>query len=293
MFLILALFTCVAMPLYAVYLAWSSRKGGRLNWVFRTLAAAGVMAFLGLVARWDWLSVHLVRFWWALLVAAVIASFLTVRNRGWTEGAGRGAIATAALEMVIGLGLWAYAATGFLYRGPAVDLAWPLGDGRYFVGQGGNVAMLNYHNSTPAQRYALDILALDAFGRRADRFQPTALDDYRIFNTDIRSPCAGRIVALRDGIADNRIGATNTAAPAGNHVKIACNATVVELAHFRPGSIAVAVGDTVTTGQRLGAVGNSGNSTEPHLHIHATRGGRAVPLTFGGVFPVRNTVVTR
>lgn len=67
---------------------------------------------------------------------------------------------------------------------------------------------------------------------------------------------------------------------------------------MRQGSVAVREGDAVTTGQLIGAVGNSGNTTEPHLHIHAVRAetdnsisGTGVPIFFHGRFLVRNSVV--
>ena len=41
-------------------------------------------------------------------------------------------------------------------------------------------------------------------------------------------------------------------------------------AHLQPGSLRVKLGDKVRRGQTLGLVGNSGNSTEPHLHFHIT-----------------------
>ena len=60
----------------------------------------------------------------------------------------------------------------------------------------------------------------------------------------------------------------------------------------------LAMGDSVAAGQALGRVGNSGNSSEPHLHIHAVRAGtgsaldgEAVALTFGGRFPVRGSII--
>ena len=63
------------------------------------------------------------------------------------------------------------------------------------------------------------------------------------------------------------------------------------------GSLEIKAGDRVFAGQRIAKVGNSGNTTEPHLHIHAVRKntgdhlftGKGVPITFDGHFFVRNT----
>ncbi len=70
----------------------------------------------------------------------------------------------------------------------------------------------------------------------------------------------------------------------------------VILAHLRRGSIAVAAGDSVEIGDPLARMGNSGNSSEPHLHVHAQRGlprdaplgGEPLWLTINGRFLVRN-----
>jgi len=72
------------------------------------------------------------------------------------------------------------------------------------------------------------------------------------------------------------------------------------MAHMMQGSVAVQAGDAVREGAFMGQVGNSGNTTQPHLHIHVERGGapgeildgRGVPATFNGRFLVRNSVFT-
>ncbi|MER6385232.1 M23 family metallopeptidase [Streptomyces sp. NPDC001127] len=52
---------------------------------------------------------------------------------------------------------------------------------------------------------------------------------------------------------------------------------------MRPGTVTVTTGDKVLPGDLLGEVGNSGNTTEPHLHLHAERGGIGLDLRFEGI----------
>ena len=73
----------------------------------------------------------------------------------------------------------------------------------------------------------------------------------------------------------------------------------VLLGHMRSGSVKVHPGDYVTTETLLGEVGNSGNSNEPHLHVHAQRPGRLwdpfagepLSIRFQGRYLVRNNRV--
>ena len=63
--------------------------------------------------------------------------------------------------------------------------------------------------------------------------------------------------------------------PAGNHVVIRLDDSdiYIGLAHLQQGTVAVHPGDRVQAGQVLGRVGTSGRTSEPHLHVHAKRGG--------------------
>ncbi len=82
---------------------------------------------------------------------------------------------------------------------------------------------------------------------------------------------------------------------AGNHVMLRCADADVLLGHLQQGSVQVLAGRRVAVGDWLGLVGNSGNTGEPHLHVHAQGcGSIAAPLggdprsiRFNGRFPVR------
>ena len=69
---------------------------------------------------------------------------------------------------------------------------------------------------------------------------------------------------------------------------------------MKEGSVAVKRGESVAEGELLGRVGNSGNTSEPHLHVHAVKtgsgsvlDGEGVPVLFDGRFPVRNGLIFR
>ncbi len=182
-----------------------------------------------------------------------------------------------------------------------VKLANPVPNGKIFVTQGGNSALLNAHHHVRAQRYALDLTALNPKGRRAVGLMPTRLDDYTIYGMQVVAPCAGEVVIVGTGAPEQAIGTTNTNAPAGNFVALACDEATIVLAHLK-GAPLVRQGQSVSTGDALGYVGNSGNTSEPHLHIHAVRGsvrdlevllfeGDPVPIEFEGHQLKRNDLV--
>ena len=134
---------------------------------------------------------------------------------------------------------------------------------------------------------------------RSRHIIPKNLADYEIFDQIVYSPCDGQVVAARDDLPDNPPPLVDIGNPEGNHVILRCSAAWVLLAHMKQGSLIPRRHDHVATGQPLGRVGNSGNSSEPHLHIQAVHvngpedrlTGRALPVLFDGVFPVTNRII--
>jgi septal ring factor EnvC (AmiA/AmiB activator) len=82
---------------------------------------------------------------------------------------------------------------------------------------------------------------------------------------------------------------------AGTLVVLECEGVWILLAHMRRGSVLVAKGHDARLGDPVGQVGNSGNSGEPHLHLHVQRpgtdsmpfGAEPIPLTIAGRYLVR------
>ncbi|RYE08224.1 MAG: M23 family metallopeptidase [Hyphomicrobiales bacterium] len=156
--------------------------------------------------------------------------------------------------------------------------------GEWFVVWGGRTIETNYHAADRAQRFATDLLIYrDGLTHRGE---PQKLESYYCWDEPILAPAAGTIASVVADLPDNPIGSTDTQNPAGNHVVLDFgNGELAFLAHMRQGSISLRPGDTVTAGQQLGRCGNSGNTSEPHLHIHLQttadlRDGEGLPAFF-------------
>ena len=140
-------------------------------------------------------------------------------------------------------------------------------DGEWLVVWGGRTLTDNYHVISVGQRFAYDFLIRRNGSTHSGAGKDNA--EYYCWDAPILAPADGVVVTTVDGIADNAPGVMNPLTPVGNHIVIDHgNGEHSLFAHFRKGSIVPKVGDRVKRGQLLGRCGNSGNSSEPHLHYH-------------------------
>jgi len=263
------------------------------------LVAAGVWLFPPVWAPYCFLVLH---------VCGSLFSYWKFRKRRqthrlawiiWSEplaGAAGIALAIAGLAPVV---------DGRTTPSEAVSLAMPLEPGTYIVINGGRTEAVNAHLMTltgerflpfRGQSYAVDLIGADSLGFHANGIAPRDPKAYVIYGAGIIAPCAGVIVGATDGLPDMPVPQADREHMAGNHVLLDCKDDIVVLAHMAPGSVAVKVGQSVETGDLLGRVGNSGNTAEPHLHIHVQEagtdntplGGEPVWFTINGRFLLRN-----
>jgi murein DD-endopeptidase MepM/ murein hydrolase activator NlpD len=141
-----------------------------------------------------------------------------------------------------------------------------------------------------------------AFGS-GPAFRPPS--DFPAFGQPVLAPADARVVAARDGARDHRSRSTWAAFAymmvegslrelggagrvLGNHVVLDLGGGVYAvLAHLRHGSVAVRPGEQVRRGQVIGHCGNTGNTSEPHLHFQLMDHPRptvaaGLPFTFAG-----------
>lgn len=166
----------------------------------------------------------------------------------------------------------------------------------WFVVWGGANEFLNYHYPYEQQRYAYDLIIV----KEEKSYKDTSLlnENYYAFGAEVVAPYKGKVVTVVDGIKDNLPGEMNEQQPAGNYIVIAHpNDEFSMIAHFKMNSIVVKPGDTVKEGQLLGYCGNSGNSSEAHIHFQVMDGAdfnkaKSIRIMFqNDVEPIQGDVV--
>lgn len=140
--------------------------------------------------------------------------------------------------------------------------------GEWTVFWGGDTKELNYHVESQAQKNAFDIIITDGNGS-THKSDGKTNEDYYAFGKEIFAPCDGEIVLVVDGVKDNKVGEMNTFNVGGNMaiLRTVQNEYLV-FCHFKHQSLKVNEGQKIKQGQLLGLCGNSGNSSEAHLHFH-------------------------
>jgi len=197
-----------------------------------------------------------------------------------------------------------------------LDLAYPF-TGRWLT-QNSPVNRVPSHGTTRyASAFAIDFVGVDEAGRSApitvmSLFRPEPPTRFVGFGRPVLAPANGVVVAVHDTEPDHaafrglpslgyalgraRRATAGWPALAGNHLMIQTGAgPVAVLCHLQQDSIRVRLGEHVTVGQVVAHCGNTGNSTEPHLHLQAISNvavttATAVPITLPGGLS-RNGVV--
>jgi hypothetical protein len=189
------------------------------------------------------------------------------------------------------------ARTKLVRRAPAV-LGPPLQGDRWLAADGCCTARRHVWAFQPyggrlftSQRFAIDWERLDPSGRLfvGDK---RILTNWEGYGENVLAVADGTVIRAIDGLPNQVPGALPEGiAPLeadGNAVFLRLrDGRIVFYAHMIPGSVTVREGDRVVRGQLLGRVGNSGNSSAPHLHMHvvdrnAIFGANGLPYVFEG-----------
>jgi Peptidase family M23 len=289
--LLLVLVPHLLVPAWLIVQLAATGSQDTSTWLMQLFAAAAYVSYMALAGTWSWFGIYTQRAMPVVLVAVAVITrprFISVTDS--PEAAELRLIALGLGVLFAILTIWALLGR-LSSRARALDLTFPLRGGTYIVGQGGGTRIVNRHTRSRSERYALDIVRLGRFGTRALGIYPLTLKKYAIFGAEVLSPCDGIVSAVVENQEDRVPFDRDPTSPAGNYIAIESGGVTIYLAHLLKGSATVDPGRRVRVGQILGRVGNSGNTTEPHLHIHAEREGFGVPMRFNGRFLVRNDLV--
>ncbi len=198
-----------------------------------------------------------------------------------------------------------------------LDLAYPF-RGRWLTRNSPADRVPSHGTDLFATAYAIDFVPVDDAGRSAritvrSLLRPEPPEHFTGFGRAVLAPVDGTVVATHDGEPDHHavrglpsVGyaltqrgrvAEGWVSLAGNHVMVQVpRGPVVAVCHLQRGSVGVHPGQEVAVGEAVGRCGNSGNSTEPHVHLQAidradAGHARPVPITFAGHLPRNGQVV--
>lgn len=159
---------------------------------------------------------------------------------------------------------------------PAIRYSLPFED-EWMVANGGVTRNTSHSWEIQTQRYAYDFLVLDQNGKSYDH-DGTNVEDYHCYGKTIISPADGTVIEIRTDCRDSKIMGRGKTDPLikdirGNYIVIRhADNEYSCLAHLKPDSISVNEGQKVKRGQPIARCGNSGNTSEPHLHFQIQDG---------------------
>ena len=242
--------------------------------------------------------------WWVLLfMVGLVANIIGIRYLGWLQEAvyvfamkmSILALIYVSIMMILGMII---PPLRYRFRLPSKENYVVKGNyilpftGQWTVVNGGLTKKLSHSWLIFPQRYAYDFIIVDSEGKShsGDR---GAVGNYYCYGKDIVAPADGEVVRAygkyKDTFVDGKNAYCDSINIAGNYVVIKHNDSEYSfIAHLVPGSLKVKKGDTVKQGEVIAKCGNSGNSSEPHIHYQLQSGksfffSAGLPIAFSNI----------
>ncbi|HVI43375.1 MAG TPA: M23 family metallopeptidase [Chitinophaga sp.] len=261
------LFITLALSAYSLSLLWKSSRKPLSKSYSSILLGLSLGLFLFLFGTWVYLSIYAKYTYGGLLILSAAAGLIREKQGGKASPAKWKQVSNLILSVVLIICNVLYF-TGTTGNLATITLDYPLKSGKYFVLQGGKGLPTNvFHFSLRGAVYAMDIVKLNKWGGRANRIFSKRLEDYEIFNDTVYAPCDGLVLRAYSTNPDNIPPAMERGPKNTNQVLLEGKDCYFFAAHLKMNGVFVKEGQYVKTGDPLGLVGNSGFSTEPHLHI--------------------------
>jgi hypothetical protein len=300
----------IAIPTALVIWHGKGPQRSVVDLALKTLLLVSYTLFIYLVGTWAFASYY-TRY--ALVLVVMVAVLRSLLHLGGLQLVPatipsfwiRNGLVTVAFIALLVLSVNAIRARHFEEQ--ALSLSFPFKGGVHSVFEGGNgriSSLMNYHFGSAvhgksgvnnSMKYAIDITRLSGGGNDANGIFPLQRERYPVFHEAVLSPCDGVVAGVMDDQPNEDPWSGKGPYNLGNYVLLRKGDCYVLLGHLQKGSITVAEGGAVCVGQSLALAGNSGWTSQPHLHIQAMRvapdsfwKGEGVPIVFDGRNPFKN-----
>ncbi|WP_053596955.1 MULTISPECIES: hypothetical protein [Lysinibacillus] len=215
----------IVLPASFIISLWKATFKSKLEWLLDSFVTAALIVWLFQAGNWSWVGYYVRFLWLVILIVTFVFSWKRVSNLPFTIKYTLDQKFSIGIYIVLILVFGTYNALvvkSYTVAEKGIELSFPLKNGTYYVGQGGNQELMNYHQAHPGQKYALDILKLNTIGTRASGLYPEELDKYKIFADDLYSPCNGKVVSIQNDLSDLPPPKSDPENPKGNHVTLSC-----------------------------------------------------------------------
>ncbi|HUD19305.1 MAG TPA: M23 family metallopeptidase [Patescibacteria group bacterium] len=143
--------------------------------------------------------------------------------------------------------------------------------GTWLVSNGGRTTDTNNHVRPAEQGPQNQLYAYDF--RMENTGKEIKLVEFKVFGKEVLAPGDGLVIQIINGSIDVLPGERDRSVGVGNAIIIDHqNGEYSLLCHFKHNSIRVKIGDKVKQGDVIGLCGNTGNTTQPHIHFNLQDG---------------------